>query len=232
MSPTRGVLQEAWDLYKAHLVRFMTIAAAIWVFVSVLQAILLETGSFAAAILGVIVSMIGFFWLEAALIKAVQDVRDGNVDMSIGETFKAAAPFLLRITGAGLLVGIGVAIGMFLLIVPGLVLLTWWVLVPAVVVVENSSPVAALGRSKELVRGYGWEVFGIIVLTFVLQIVVGFLLGLVIAPLDDAVAALISNLVSGIVIGPFVVVTWTLLYFRMVGAKSGSAPATAPPPTV
>ena len=91
---------------------------------------------------------------------------------------------------------------MFLLIVPGLVLLTWWVLVPAVVVVEDSKPVASLGRSKELVRGYGWEVFGIIVLTFVLQIVVGFLLGLVLAPLDDAVAALISNLVSGIAIGP------------------------------
>ena len=232
MSPTRGVLQEAWDLYKAHMIRFMTIAAGIWVFVAVLQAILIETNSFAALILGMIVSMIGFFWLEAALIKAVLDVRDGNVDMSVGETFKAAAPFLLRITGAGLLVGLGVAVGLFLLIIPGLVLLTWWVLVPAVVVVENSAPVAALGRSKELVRGYGWEVFGIIVLTFVLQIVIGFLLGLVLAPLDDAVAALISNLVSGIAVGPFVVVTWTLLYFRMAAAKSGAAPTTAPPPTV
>ena len=50
----------------------------------------------------------------------------------------------------------------------------------------------------------GQIVFGIILLTFVLQIVVGFLLGLVLAPLDDAVAALISNLISGIAIGPIV----------------------------
>ena len=52
-----------------------------------------------------------------------------------------------------------------LLIVPGLVLMTWWVLIIPVVVLERTSAGAAFGRSRELVRGYGWNVFGVIVLT-------------------------------------------------------------------
>jgi hypothetical protein len=38
---------------------------------------------------------------------------------------------------AGLLAGIGIAIGLVFLIVPGLILLTWWCLIVPVVVLEG-----------------------------------------------------------------------------------------------
>jgi hypothetical protein len=223
------VLQEAWEMYKAHLVHFAGIAAVIWVGVAILQALLVETGNVMAVILGSLVSTIGLFLVQAALVRAVQDVRDGKVDLSIGQTFSAAAPYLARVSIAGILAGLGIALGLVLLIVPGLILLTWWVLVPPVIVVENSGTMDAFGRSKDLVRGYGWEVFGIIVLTYVVLIAVSILIDLILVPLDDWLASLLSNLISGIAISPFVTVAWTLLYFRMVEAKAGTGPSTAPP---
>jgi hypothetical protein len=99
------------------------------------------------------------------------------------------------------------------------------------VVVENKGAMESFGRSRDLVRGYGWEVFGIIVLTYVVLIVVSLLIGFALVPLDDIVASLVSNLISGIAITPFVTVAWTILYFRLSEAKTSTGP-TAPPPTI
>ena len=59
--------------------------------------------------------------------------------------------------------------GMLLLIVPGLMLATrYWVALP-VAVVERRDIGDCLARSTELVSGYGWKVFGIIVIFGVVQ---------------------------------------------------------------
>ena len=68
------------------------------------------------------------FLLQAALVKAVQDVRDGRVDLNFSQTVQAALPYLLPVAAAGILAAIGITIGFFLIIVPGLILLD--VLVP------------------------------------------------------------------------------------------------------
>ena len=57
-----------------------------------------------------------------------------------------------------------------LLIVPGLFLLTIWIAVIPAVVLENRGIGESFGRSRELVRGNGWNVFGVIILTFLLLI--------------------------------------------------------------
>ena len=44
----------------------------------------------------------------------------------------------------------------------GLVLLTWWILIIPVIVLEGTRAGEAFSRSRELVRGHGWSVFGVI----------------------------------------------------------------------
>ena len=51
----------------------------------------------------------------AALIKAVQDIRDGRVDLSLGETVQAATPFILPVAGASILAAIAITFGLILL---------------------------------------------------------------------------------------------------------------------
>ena len=46
---------------------------------------------------------------------------------------------LTSVAVAAILAGLGIVLGLILLIVPGLVLLTWWAVIIPVVVLENSS---------------------------------------------------------------------------------------------
>jgi hypothetical protein len=77
------------------------------------------------------------------------------------------------------------------------------------------------------VRGNGWNVFGVIVLTILLLLGVSIVLNLILLPLADWLAGLIGQLVSSVVIGPFVVTIWTLVYYRL---KAQEETATAPAP--
>ena len=178
MNPLSGVLSEAWALYRAHFGHLITIAFVLYVVIAIVQAVLVGLLGGLGVVLGAIVGIIAAFLLQAALVKAVEDVHDGRADLSLGGTLQAARPAIWRVAGASILAGIGIAIGLALLIVPGLILLTIWCLIVPVIVLEGAGVGASFGRSRQLVRGHGGPVFGTIILVFLLLIVVD----LVIAP--------------------------------------------------
>ncbi|MFL6007539.1 MAG: hypothetical protein ACJ744_14975 [Gaiellaceae bacterium] len=230
MSPTEGVLGEAWGLYKAHWRHLLPIALVVYLALAIVGALLAAVLTWVGALLAALISLVGLFWVQGALVAAVEDIRDGRADLSLGETFTRVRPQLGSIVLAGLLAGLGVALGLVLLIVPGLVLLTWWVLIIPVIVLERVDGGAAFGRSRELVRGYGWNVFGVIVLTILLLLGFSIVLGIVLSPLDGWLQSFVANVVSGTLTTPFIALVWTLLYLRLHTAKSPVTPA-APPAT-
>jgi hypothetical protein len=230
VNPTEGVLSEAWAMYKAHWRTLLPIALVVYLALSVINILLVATLTWFGAILSTIVSLVGIFWLQGALVRAVEDVRDGRADLSLGDTFERVRPQLASIVVGGLLAAIGILIGLVLLIVPGLVLLTWWVLVIPVIVLEGLRAGEAFTRSRELVRGHGWSVFGVIVLTLLIVIGAGIVLSLVLLPVSAWLRSFVSNVVSGTLLAPFVALTWTLLYYRLRAAKEPAAPE-APPAT-
>ena len=124
------------------------------------------TGSAAllVALITAVVSLVGTFWLQGALVYAVDDVRDGRIDSSIGDLFERVRPYLGTLIVAGILAGLGIALGLVLLIVPGLILLTWWCLIVPVIVLEGKRVGESFSRSRELVRGHGWTVFGVVII--------------------------------------------------------------------
>lgn len=221
MNPTTGVLGEAWGLYKAHWQHLLTISFAVYVAVAVLSLILSPLG-WVGALIAAIISIVGLFWVQGALVEAVQDIRDGRADLTVGATFARVRPHLAGIAIASILAGIAVGVGLLLLIVPGLVLMTLWVLIVPVIVLESVAWSDSFSRSQSLVRGHGWSVFGVIVLTILLLIAFGIVLGLILAPLPSGAQSFVSNLVSGALTAPFIALTWTLLYHRLLAAQSGS----------
>jgi hypothetical protein len=231
MNPTSGVLTEAWEYYKAHWKHLLAIALVVYAGVALISVILTALFGVVGAILAAAVSIVGLFLLQGALVTAVSDIRDGRADLSVGDTFRKAQPFLGRIAGASILAGIGIALGFVALIIPGLILMTIWLFIIPVIVLENSSIGDSFGRSRELVRGYGMNVFGVIALTILLIIVFGIVLGILLLFLPDELSRFISDVVSGTVTAPFITLTWTLLYFRMLAAKQGATgPSGGPPP--
>ena len=55
-----------------------------------------------------------------------------------------------------------------------------------VVVLEKPGVFAAFGRSRELVRGHGWPVFGTLVVTWLITIGVAIVGGIIVAALGGA----------------------------------------------
>ena len=230
MSPTEGVIGEAWALYKAHWRHLLTFSFTVYLAVAVIGALLAAALTWLGALLAALLSLVAVFWLQAALVKAVDDVRDGRADLSLGETFAAAQEHLTAVIVAGILAAIGIIVGLILLIVPGLVLMTWWAVIIPTIVLENRSAGESFTRSRELVRGYGWSVFGVIVLVILLLIGFQIVLGLVLTPLADWLQSFVSQIVSGTLTAPFIAVVLTLLYLRLRAAKEPAATPTPTPP--
>ena len=227
MSPTEGVIREAWVLYKTHWRHLLPISFVVYVAIAIVGALLTAVLTWLGALIAALISLVGLFWVQGALTAAVEDIRDGRPDLSVGETFSRVRPQLGSIVVAGILAGLGVFLGLLLLIVPGLVLMTWWVLIVPVIALERTSAGAAFGRSRELVRGYGWSVFGVIVLTILLLLGFEIVLAIVLTPVADWLQSLVSSIVSGTLTAPFIALVWTLLYFRLLQARS--TPAAVPP---
>jgi hypothetical protein len=227
--PPGEVLGEAWALYKAHWRHFLPLALLVFVVLSLVSLLLSFLLGWFGAVLATVVGLVGVFWLQGALCEAVADVRDGRADLSISETLQKVRPRLAPLLGAGVLAGLGVAVGLLLLIVPGLLLLTWWSVIIPVIVLERVAAMESFGRSRELVRGHGWNVFGVIVLTVLILLLVAILLAIILAILlawlPDEVRGYIQTLVSNSLTAPFLALAWTLMYFRLRDLERPAEPA-------
>jgi hypothetical protein len=231
------VLGEAWELYKRFLKPFVLTALVVFAVLDLLGALLQEASgdSTAATILlsvvGAVIGVVGYFWVQGALVELVRDVRDGRQDRSVGETYRTVQPRLPALIAAGILAAIGIGIGFLLLIIPGLYLLTIWSMLAPVIVLEGRSAGESFTRSREIVRGNGWPVFWLIVITFLLVGVASAIIQLVFSWLPDFFANWLGSLVADSLTIPFAAAVLTTAYFRLTRAEPAEAPAPVEAPT-
>lgn len=227
------VLSEAWAMYKAHWRQFLPLAFVVFLVISLISLVLAWVLGWFGAVFAAVIGFIGVFWLQGALCEAVADVRDGRADLSISETIQKVRPRVAPLLGAGVLAGLGVAVGLLLLIVPGLILLTWWSVIVPVVVLERVPAMESFGRSRELVRGHGWNVFGVIALTVLILLLFVIVFAIVAAILlnwlPDELQSFVQTLVADTLTAPFLALAWTLLYFRLKDLKRETEPAAVVP---
>jgi hypothetical protein len=225
------VLSEAWSLYKRFLWKFFLTALAVFAVLDLLSALAAAaSGDSVGAgvfwwLIAAVISVVGYFWVQGALVELVQDVRDGRADRTIGETYAAVRPRLPALIAAGVLAAIGIAFGLLLLIVPGLFLLTIWSMLVPVIVLEGRAAGESFTRSREVVRGNGWSVFGLIFVTFLLVLIAQALIRLVFAPLPDFLDAWLGSLVAHSLTIPFAAAALTTAYFRLTAPAAVSVEA-------
>jgi hypothetical protein len=221
-----SVIGKAWDVYSAHWRHLIPIAFAVYVAVSLVAVLLAAVLGWVGVALGSLIGLAGLFWLQGALVIAIDDVRDGRADLSIGQTLGRVRPRLGTLAVAGLIAAVAVGIGLLLLIVPGLYLLTIWLVIVPAIMLENRGVTDSFGRSQELVRGYGWSVFGVIVLTFLILIGVDIVFSIVRSAFHSQWAGLAVNVVAESVTAPFLALAWTTTYYELRELE-GAEPAAA-----
>jgi hypothetical protein len=208
ISPS-DVVRRIWEIYREHAAVLVGTAAILFALEFVVL-LILPGASIAIAIL---------FWAlnvlyQGMVVELVQDVEAGRAEHSVGNLLRSVEPVLLPLMGVSILFALGVAIGFVLIIIPGLILLTIWAVVAPVTVLERPGVFAAFGRSRELVRGNGWNVFGVIILVGIAVIVISVAAGLVAASLGSVGGALVQWAITA-ALAPVSALAASVLYFAL-----------------
>jgi hypothetical protein len=220
---TAGVFERLFDVYKQQFTLIVPAAIIVFLPVALLNGAAIAGGGIGLLLVGLVLSTIASVWLQGMVIEAVRDAQDGRRDFTLGGLFRSVMPVLPMLFGVGLLAGLGIGVGFLLLIVPGLILLTWWSVVAPAVVIERRG-LDAFGRSRDLVRGNGWQVFGVIVVVFVIQFLANNLLSAVFGGADSFVGALLASLISSALIGPLSAIAAALIYLELREVKGEGLP--------
>ncbi len=227
-----ATLSEVFDIYRDQ--AGVLLPVAFWLFLVVAIVNGLTEGNLSLFWLSIVVSLAVGTLYQGMVVELVKDIQDGRRDSSVGNLMRSVLPVLGPLIGAGILAGLGIGAGFVLLIVPGLILLTIWAVIAPAIVVERRGVFDAFGRSRQLVKGQGWPVFGTVVIAYLIAFVAeivfvaiangiahGALLRIVFSALASTLAAPIGALVASV------------LYFRLVAIKGEvtPAPTQAPPPS-
>jgi hypothetical protein len=224
-----GTLSQIFSTYGAQAGVLLPVAFALFLVVAVVNGII--AGSFILFPLGLAVSVVAGTLYQGMVVGLVRDVQDGRRDSSIQDLIDAAWPVVLPLIGVGILAGIAIGIGFLLLIVPGLILLTIWAVIAPVVVVEHSGVIDAFGRSRELVRGNGWQVFGVIFVVFIITAIASLILGAIGAGISGGLGMqIVVNLIATTLTAPIAALAAATIYFRLLALREDAAAVGPPPP--
>jgi hypothetical protein len=130
---------------------------------------------------------------------------------------------------AGILAGIAISIGFVLLIVPGLFLITIWAVIVPVIVVERTGALASFGRSRRLVKGNGWQVFGVLVVLFVGAFLVQILIAALIGGVSDSWAGFsLAVLLTSLLLIPLTGLAAAVIFFELKALRGEPVLGTGP----
>jgi hypothetical protein len=226
--------ERIFDVYRSQFGLLIPAALILFLPIAILNGLIATGGGLLAVLLASVIGTVATFWYQGMVVEATEDILDGRRDHTIGSLFASVAPVLLPLIGAGILAAIAIGIGFILIIVPGLILLTIWAVLAPAIVVEKRGVFEAFGRSRELVRGSGWQVFGVIVVLFVLQLVVGAVVQAIFRSASDSFAVYsIADLIVRVLIGPLSGLAAAVMFFELKRIKEGGAApgAVAPAPS-
>jgi Uncharacterised protein family (UPF0259) len=224
-----ATLNQTFSTYGAQAGTLLPLALLLFLVVAIVNWII--AGSFWLFPVGLAVSVIAATLYQGMVVNLVSDVQDGRRDRSIEDLVRETGPVVLPLIGVGILAGIAIGIGFLLLIVPGLILVTIWSVIAPVIVVEHAGVFESFGRSRELVRGNGWQVFGVIVVVYIIVFVIEAILGGIGSGLSDsAVIRIVFNLAGETIAAPIAALVAAVLYFRLRALREQAPSATPPEP--
>jgi hypothetical protein len=223
-----GILSQVFSTYSAQAGVLLPVAFCLYLLVAVIDVLL--AGSLALVPIVLAVSVIAATLYQGMVVGLVRDVQDGRRDSSVEDLIRATGPVVLPLIGVGLLAGIAIGIGFLLLVVPGLILLTIWAVIAPVIVVERTGVMAAFGRSRELVRGNGWQVFGVIVVVYIIVFFANAIFGAIGSSISDAaVVRIVFSLIASTLTAPISALVAAVIYFRLLAIKQGAGSVPADP---
>lgn len=240
-----NVVGESLSLYRQFFVRFFLVALAVYAIVELPTAEANTVGSDKARALwligSIIVDIVGFALIQAALVVAVDDVRDGHIDNSFLGTFERAQDRVPQLVGLSVLLGLSIGVLSGVLVIVGaaahvtglgiavaviltVFLFTRWSLATPLVVLETLGPWSAMKRSWNLVRGHSFRALLLFIVSGIMVVIAIVIVGGILSAIlgHGFVGTWVSSTVSSAVGGPFIALVFALAYFHLRGSDAGA----------
>lgn len=209
-----GLVQNAWKAYKEKFSLFITISAiggAVGIVALLVSPALLRANQEAINIVSAIFALaviVAQIWASSSLTYAVtheKTIKDYKPALRKG--WKLFVPYLLT----SILVGLITALGLILLIIPGIIFAVWLAFSVFILMDKEGGVIDSINKSKALVKGYWWPVFGRLIALIVVAIVLMAILGAILGTLFDKQVFEVINQIISVLITPLI-----MLYVKKI----------------
>ena len=233
------ILAHAFEIYRQHWQNLFALVAVIVVPLVAIQTILtqsvvnnvtdtgvvLDSGSRASSALAglgvAVLSILMWTVLTGAITRAAAGTFLGR-DMDIAESYRFGLARFWSIVLIGVLAALAIGVGFLLLIIPGFIVLTRLSCSLPSLVLEDKRGTKALSRSWDLVAGFGWHVFGTIIVSAFLT---GIVSSILTTPFrDNAFLYFITQSIASIITMPYMALVGILIYFDLRVRKERYSP--------
>jgi hypothetical protein len=159
LRPTRELIMDSVNLYRAHLWLFAGYAAWLLIPFVALLLVPVQTTSIPVFIAILTISAVQLLigvWATICIMQTTNQLSENKLVESkvlSKNAIRRIQPLLI----VAFLQGLITLGGMMLLIVPGVIFLFWYSLSQAAVAIDNKKPLEALSYSKKLVKGHFWS---------------------------------------------------------------------------
>ena len=230
--PIGTTFSEAADLVRRNVFALVVIGAIVFVPLDLVTALIDDSrgwgdASLARSLMFIVVLLLGSALAYGAAIAAIAVEPEGAEEeprtpiAALGDAGRRW-PTLLALTVVGTLAILG---GFLLLVVPGVLLLTWWFVAFQPAMIERMGWRESFGRSRQLVRGSFWQV---LVAAIVVCVAVGVLdYGLwrvAEAVFPDFLAAWVAGVVGDTVATAFAAALTTAAYWQLRELERAAGP--------
>jgi hypothetical protein len=195
------ILSAAFNIYKANASQLILIVAVVVVPLSLVSAVfsgvvfapdkvrVTNTGgevvfdyagrglgvALLAGAIGALIAVLISAVLQAAILRAAAQATIGD-PVDVEASYRYGLKRLWSVILVSILVGLVVAVGFILLVIPGIIFLVFLSVSIPVLIVEDRRGTEAMGRSWNLVKGHFWHAFAVIV---VAAVIVGIISGII-----------------------------------------------------
>lgn len=220
-----SLLSQSFAVYLRNLIPFLLLGTVVfvpWIALRYFGAQAERANQVPINLLATLLQMLLAQLLTGALTYGVvQQLRGQRA--GVGALLSHGVSSFFRVLGTGLLSGLVIGLGM-LLIVPGLIFAVRYYVAVPVAVMEGHAGTEAMGRSKSLVAGSGWVVFGAFLVVALIAAVLGGVVGAVLAfqpdgSLEKAMESLWFEVPINVFSNTFGATIMSVAYFQLRKGK-------------
>jgi hypothetical protein len=168
----------------------------------------------------ILLGMVLFALVQSTMIQgAFQDIRGQSFDL--GTSIRRGLGRFLPVLGTSICASVIIFVGVCLLIVPGLIFLTMFLVAIPVCVVEALGPFKSLGRSRTLTQGHRWSIFAIYIVPLLVLGIGSFIFQAIGAAIAGITGAAVASFLVVAVTAPYQALVAIVAYHDLRAVKEG-----------